>query len=120
GVVPISAQQDTAGPITRNLTDAAAVLSVIQGVDPRDPATAAAAPFVHRDYLAALNKNALRGKRIGVWRGGGDNPDADVVLTNAIATLKKLGATVVDNVDLPGIDDAFNNEFPALLVEFKH
>ncbi len=120
GVVPISAQQDTAGPITRNLTDAAAVLSVIQGVDPRDPATAAAGPFVHREYLSSLRKDALRGKRIGVWRGGGDNPDADVVLASTIATLKTLGATVVDNVDLPGIDDAFNNEFPALLLEFKH
>ena len=120
GVVPISAQQDTAGPITRSMTDAAAVLSVIQGVDPRDPATAAAGPYVHRDYLSALRKDALRGKRIGVWRGGGDNPDADVVLASTIATLKKLGATVVDNVDLPGIGDAFNNEFPALLLEFKH
>jgi amidase len=120
GVIPISAQQDTAGPITRNMTDAAAVLSVIQGVDPRDPATSAAAPFTHRDYLDALNPKALRGKRIGVWRGGGDNPAADVVLSATIAKLRSLGATVVDNVDLPGIDDAFNNELPALLLEFKH
>jgi amidase len=120
GVVPISAQQDTAGPITRNMTDAAAVLSVIQGVDPRDPATSAAAPFVHRDYLSALNADALRGKRIGVWRGGGDNPDANAVVASTIATLQRLGATVVDNVDLPGLDTAFNDEFPALLVEFKH
>src|SRR5687767_15853232 len=68
GVIPISAEQDTAGPMTRNVTDAAAVLSVIQGVDRRDPATAAAAPFVNRDYLRSLDRNALRGKRIGVWR----------------------------------------------------
>src|ERR687897_1154889 len=54
GVIPISAQQDTAGPITRTVTDAAAVLSVIQGVDRRDPATAPAAPYVRRDYLRAL------------------------------------------------------------------
>jgi amidase len=120
GIIPISAQQDTAGPITRNMTDAAAVLSVIQGVDPRDPATAAAGPYVHRDYLAALNRNAVRGKRIGVWRGGGDNPAADAVLAATIDTLRRLGATVIDNVDLPGIDDALNNEYPALLVEFKH
>src|SRR5205814_3264046 len=75
GVVPISAQQDTAGPITRNVTDAAAVLAVIQVVDPRDPATAAAGPFAGRDYLAALNPNALHGKRIGVWRAPAGNPD---------------------------------------------
>ena len=120
GIVPITTQQDTAGPITRNMTDAAAVLSVIQGVDPRDPATAAAAPYAHRDYLAALRKNALRGKRIGVWRGGGKNPDADVVLASTITALKRLGATVVDNVELPGIDVAFANELPAAYVEFKH
>ncbi len=120
GVVPISAEQDTAGPITRNMTDAAAVLSVIQGVDPADTATTAAGPYVHRDYLSDLNSHALRGKRIGVWRGGGDVADVNAVTDATIAKLRSLGATVIDNVDLPGLDDAFNNEFPALLVEFKH
>jgi amidase len=120
GVIPISAEQDTAGPITRNMTDAAAVLSVIQGVDPADKATAAAAPFVQRDYLGSLDPHALQGKRIGIWRGGGDVPEVNAVTDAAIATLRAQGATVVDNIDLPGLDDAFNNEFPALLVEFKH
>jgi amidase len=120
GVIPISAEQDTAGPITRNMTDAAAVLSVIQGVDPSDPATAAAGPVVHRNYLDDLNADALQGKRIGVWRGGGDVADVNAVTDATIAELRAQGATVIDNIDLPGIDDAFNNEFPALLVEFKH
>ena len=93
---------------------------MIQGVDPSDPATAAAGPYVHRDYLSDLNSHALRGKRIGVWRGGGDVADVNAVTDATIATLRALGATVVDNIDLPGLDDAFNNEFPALLVEFKH
>src|SRR5262245_6282996 len=76
GVVPISAEQDTAGPMTRNVTDAAAVLSVIQGVDPRDAATGPAGPFVRRDYLRALDPGALRGARIGVWRApAADNPE---------------------------------------------
>jgi amidase len=121
GVVPISAQQDTAGPITRNVTDAAAVLSVIQGVDPRDPVTAGAGPFAGRDYLAALDPNALRGKRIGVWRTpAGGNADATRVLNAAIAVLRARGATVVDNVQLSGLDQASRNERPALLNEFKH
>ena len=120
GVIPISAEQDTAGPITRNMTDAAAVLSVIQGVDPSDPATAAAGPFVGRNYLDDLNAQALQGKRIGVWRGGGDVGDVNAVTDATIAELRAQGATVIDNIDLPGINDAFNNEFPALLVEFKH
>jgi amidase len=120
GVIPISAEQDTAGPITRNMTDAAAVLSVIQGVDGSDAATAAAGPFVGRDYLDDLDSHALQGKRIGVWRGGGDVADVNAVTDAAIAVLRAQGATVIDNIDLPGLDDAFNNEFPALLVEFKH
>jgi len=121
GVIPISAQQDTAGPITRTVTDAAVVLSVIQGTDPADPATAAAGPYVRRDYLRALDPDALRGKRIGVWRGGGaEQEDVAPVLAATIATLRARGATVVDDVELPGLDEAFANEFPALLNEFKH
>src|SRR3989440_1782523 len=103
GVVPISAAQDTAGPITRNVTDAAAVLSVIQGVDRRDPATAGAGPFIGRDYLAALDPDALRTRRIGVWRAAaGNNADAVSVLNATIATLRARGAVVLDNVQLAG------------------
>ncbi len=121
GVIPISAQQDTAGPITRTVTDAAAVLTVIQGVDRDDAATTAAGPYVRRDYLRDLDPGALRGKRIGVWRGGGaEQADVAPVLTATIATLRAQGATVVDDVQLPGLDEAFENEFPALLAEFKH
>ena len=67
GVVPISAGQDTAGPMARTVTDAAAVLSVIQGVDPADPATAAAAPHA-AGTTAVPRPDALAGTRIGVWR----------------------------------------------------
>ncbi|HYN96072.1 MAG TPA: amidase [Pilimelia sp.] len=124
GVVPISAQQDTAGPITRSVTDAAAVLSVLQGVDARDPATAAAGPYARRNYLAALDARALRGKRIGVWRvtGGNAADDAAVrrVVDDAVRRLRTAGATVVDGLTLPDLDVVNENEFPALLVEFKH
>jgi amidase len=124
GVTPISAEQDTAGPITRTVTDAAAVLSVIQGVDARDPATVPARPFVRRNYLDALNPNALRGKRIGVLRLTGGVPANDAAVTAvmdaSIAALRARGATVVDNITLPGLDVVDANEFPALLVEFKH
>src|SRR5207248_3195723 len=86
GVIPISAKQDTAGPITRNVTDAAVVLTAIQGVDPGDPATAAAGPFAGRDYLTALDPNGLRGKRIGVWRApAGSNADAIRIINAAVA-----------------------------------
>ena len=121
GIVPLSAAQDSAGPMTRNVTDAAAVLSVIQGVDPRDPATELARPFVDRDYLAALRPDALRGKRIGVWRAAaGENAEVIALLEATIARLRAQGATVIDSVELPGLDPVFEAEFPALLVEFKH
>jgi amidase len=124
GVIPISAQQDTAGPITRTVTDAAAVLSVIQGVDQRDPATIEAGRYVKRDYTRALDPNALRGKRIGVMRVSGGNPvnDAAVnaVVDRSVAALRRQGATVIDNITLPGLDVVDANEFPALLTEFKH
>jgi amidase len=121
GIVPISAEQDTAGPITRTVTDAAAVLSVVQGADPRDPATGDAAPYVNRDYLAALDPDALVGKRIGVWREpAADNPEVAAVLDETVTALADRGAVIVDDVTLPGLDEALEAQFPALLVEFKH
>lgn len=116
-----SASADTAGPITRNVTDAAAVLSVIQGVDPRDPATGDAAPYVDRDYLTALDPDALAGKRIGVWREpAAENPEVAAVLDEAVAALADRGAVIVDDLTLPGLDEVLEAQFPALLVEFKH
>jgi amidase len=96
------------------------VLSVINGVDPDDAATAASAGHTSRDYTRFLDKHALRGKRIGVWKEvtGGD-PDTDAAFNQFIETLRRAGATPVE-VSLPFLDIANNNEFPALLNEFKH
>jgi amidase len=121
GIVPISAEQDTAGPITRNVTDAAAALFVVQGVDPQDPATADAAGFVDRDYLDALDPEALTGARIGVWREPTvDNPEVAEVLDDVVAALEEHGAVIVDDVQLAGMDEVLDAQFPALLMEFKH
>jgi amidase len=122
GVVPISAEQDTAGPMGKHVVDAALTLSVLRGVDPRDPATASSAPFRKVNYLAGFNKNALRGKRIGVWLAGtGVENVAAVakVMADTTAALTRLGATVVP-ADLPFLDRIGEPEFAALLVEFKH
>src|SRR2546426_7168959 len=70
GIVPITADQDTAGPIARNMTDAAALLGAMTGVDPTDAATAAQAGHAFTDYTQFLDKNALQGARIGIWREG--------------------------------------------------
>lgn len=119
GIVPVSAAQDTAGPMTRNVTDTAIVLAAIQGADPADPPTRQAANPA--GYLRFLDPNALRGARLGVWRAKtGLNGESDTVFARALARLRELGATVVDPADLPGIDDLADTEFAALTCEFKH
>ncbi len=124
GVIPISAEQDTAGPIARNVTDAAVLLGAATGVDPSDPATAAQSGHAFTDYTRFLNVHALEGKRIGIWRFGAvptynelTAPVVEPILDGVIADLESQGATVVDNTDIDL--SATANEFPALLCEFK-
>lgn len=115
GVVPISAEQDTAGPIARHVVDAALTLSVIQGRDARDPATAeipAGQPDRYR-----LDRGALRGARIGVWRLSGIDAGVDEIVRRRVADLRTAGATVVDvRIDDSTVSD---DETTALLAEFK-
>ena len=122
GVVPISAEQDTAGPMAKHVVDAALTLGVLRGVDPRDPATASSAPYLGADYLRQLSPGALRGQRIGLWLAGTgveNVPAVARVMTETTAALTRLGATVVP-ADLPYLDRIGEPEFAALLVEFKH
>jgi amidase len=120
GIVPISAAQDTPGPITRNVTDAAAVESVISAADPNDPATSGTA--VH-DYTKDLDRRALQGKRIGVWLDpntqGSPGSDTVGVFNQAVATLTAMGATTVP-VILPYLNTVGNDEPFALANEFKY
>ena len=122
GVIPISADQDTAGPMTRNVTDAAVVLGAVAGIDPNDPATAAQAGHAFTDYTQFLDAHALEGKRIGIWRAGtysdATKDIAEPILAHVIDVLEAQGATVVDPTDID-LSAAFANEFPALLCEFK-
>jgi amidase len=122
GVVPVSAEQDTAGPIARHVVDAALVLEVIRGVDPTDAATRDAEPLLDVDLLEGLSARGLRGKRIGLWingTGADGNPETLAVLTQARAAVTRLGGTVVE-IDLPFQDEAGAEETPALENEFKH
>ena len=122
GVIPISADQDTAGPMARNVTDAAVLLGAATGVDPKDAATADQVGHAFTDYTRFLDRPALQGKRIGVWRAGTYDPAlvgsvVEPILAKTIAALKSQGATVVDPTDIDL--SAAANEFPALLCEFK-
>jgi len=120
GIVPISHNQDTAGPLARSVADAAALLSVIAGSDSRDPATAEADKHA-TDYTRALNPNGLKGKRIGVVRQlAGEEPNADRVLEQAIATMKAQGAIIVDPVTLPHLSELNAPENMVLQYDLKH
>ncbi|HEX5826372.1 MAG TPA: amidase [Candidatus Limnocylindrales bacterium] len=122
GIIPISADQDTAGPMTRNVTDAAVVLGAMTGIDPDDPATAVQAGHAFTDYRQFLDPDALDGARIGVWRTGtydpAVSPEVHAIMNAVVAELEAAGVTVIDEVAVP-IEDAYGPEFTALLCEFR-
>lgn len=120
GIIPISRSQDTAGPMARTVADAAALLSAMTGVDPRDPVTAASAGKAAPDYTAFLDRDALRGARLGVVRGMfGSNPQTLRVMEEALAVLRDLGAELVDPVVFPTQGKFDQDEYEVLLYEFK-
>lgn len=105
GVFPLSALADIAGPMTRTVADATRVFNVIAGHDPTDPASL---DRPRQDYLKALNPNALRGANIGILRQAyeRDTTDPEIIriFEQAIADLKRAGATVVDPLKVAGLD----------------
>ena len=117
GIIPISATQDTAGPMARTVRDAAILLAAIAGPDPRDPVTAEAADHV-ADYVGALDPGALRGARLGVVKSLlGQHPGVDAVIHPALDVLRARGATLVEvELSSTAYDDA---ELEVLLHEFK-
>jgi len=122
GIVPITSDQDTSGPMARNVTDAAVLLGAMTGVDPNDAATAAQTGHAFTDYTQFLDANALQGARIGVWRVGTYDPtispEVDAIMNSTVATLQAKGATIVDPARIL-IEPAYGPEFTALLCEFK-
>ena len=120
GIIPISASQDTAGPMARSVADAAALLSVLAGPDPRDLATARAEGHVHPDYTAFLDTGALQGARIGVVRAMfGQNALVGDVIERALSDLSRLGAVIVDPVETASHRDVGEAEWTLLQYEFK-
>ena len=120
GIIPISISQDTAGPMTRTVADAAALLGALAGHDRRDNATARLAGKPAENYTLGLNPGALRGARIGVARGlAGFNQHVDRVFDEAVAAMKHAGAVIVDPADIAGAGKLGEPEFDVLLYEFK-
>jgi amidase len=122
GVIPITADQDTAGPMTKFVADAAVLLGALEGAspDPNDPATKTCLPPSNRDYTPHLKRDGLKGARIGIPRAsfydritppgekeprGGLNEAQAKAMAEAIEILKKEGAEIVDPADIPSIVD---------------
>ncbi len=122
GVIPITADQDTAGPMARTVTDAAILLGAMTGVDPNDPATSNCLAI--DDYRPFLDPDGLAGARIGIPRAfyydpftppgtstpmGGSTPEQAAVMSEAIEILEEQGATIVDPADIPSVVDSDPN-----------
>ena len=128
GVIPITADQDTAGPMAKSVTDVAVLFGALESATPdaNDPATKTCTPAPGRDYTKFLNPMGLKGARIGIPRAsfyekavvpgqkeprGGLNPDQAKVMAEAIELLKQQGAVIVDPADIPSVlaTDAANS-----------
>lgn len=120
GIIPIAHSQDTAGPMTRTVADAATLLSALTGIDSRDRVTRSSQGKSHADYRRFLDKDGLRGARIGVARTYfGFNAQVDKRVENLIGEIKRLGAVVIDPADIPTKGKFDDSEFEVLLYEFK-
>lgn len=120
GIIPISHSQDTAGPMTQTVADAAIMLGVLVGVDPNDSATVASQGKYHRDYTQFLDPQGLRAARIGVARNFfGFNPQVDQIMEDCLEVIKEHGAEIVDPANVE-IDEALDEtELEVLYYEFK-
>ena len=120
GIIPISHTQDGAGPMCRNMSDAAAILGALTGVDPEDSATAASRGKSLTDYTPFLKADGLNGARIGVLRKSfGFNVKVDKVMEASLDVLKKQGATLVDPVALESLEKVRESEFMCFMYELK-
>ena len=120
GIIPIAHSQDTAGPMTRTVSDAVIVLNALAGIDARDEATNALRGKSVVDYTASLDKDGLRGMRLGIARKHfGFNDRVDKLMSDLLDVMKRMGAVLIDPADIPTSGKFDDSEFEVLLYEFK-
>jgi len=119
GIIPISKTQDTAGPFARTVTDAAILLTIMAGSDPMDPVTMESKGHEQKDYTKFLDKNGLRGKRIGVEKTFLKKHEGmDSLLQKALDQMKNLGAEIIET-EFMQFNDTDGAESDVLQYEFK-
>ena len=120
GIIPIAHSQDTAGPMARTVADAAILLGALTGVDKNDSATIASAKRALKDYTRFLDKDGLKGARIGVARNTcGTDARILELFDQSIFVMRNLGAVIVDPANLPNFDKFGKTEVEVLHYEFK-
>jgi len=120
GIIPISASQDTAGPMARTVRDAALLLNGMIGRDSSDSAMRNHPTALPTDYTRTLDAEGLKGLRIGVARNYfGFDSRVDTIMEEAIRVMRERGAVIVDNANVPNADKYGSEEFEVLLHEFK-
>lgn len=123
GIMPVSSTQDSVGPLTRSVRDAAVMLDVIAGFDPADPVSARCVGKIPRSYGVYLDEDGLCGARIGVFRSflgtGAQHQCVNQAIAAAVDTLHKAGATVVDINDASFDADAILDSCDVQKWEFK-
>src|SRR5688572_27264809 len=120
GVIPISATQDTAGPMARSVADAVVLLNAMVGADPTDSATTVKTRPADMDYAQFLKADGLRGARIGVARNlAGFDERIDKLFDQAIEAMRAQGAIIVDPVEVKGGKQLDDSELTVLHYEFK-
>ena len=118
GIIPISHSQDTAGPMTRTVRDAAILLGGAVGVDPRDEATSRSDGNFHTDYTQFLDSAGLEGARIGVARSfTGFDPRVMALFDDAVQAMRDAGAVIVDPANLPVAN--WRDELPLIVLEYE-
>ncbi len=121
GIIPISATQDTAGPMARTVKDAAILLGALTGVDPEDVVTNESEGKTFKDYTQFLDIDGLKNKRIGIEKTHlQGNEDVVTLYRNAIELMTKMGATIVEVDLLKSLTQIGDAEFQVLLYEFKN
>nr|WP_263327064.1 amidase family protein [Neobacillus sp. Marseille-Q6967] len=121
GIIPIAHSQDTAGPMTRTVTDSAILLGALTGVDEKDPVTKTSIGQVPKDYTKFLKKDGLKGARIGIDKNYLRNvsPEELVVFNEAVEDMKKQGAIIIDTAEIPSRVELNQHNSIVLSHEFK-